>query len=140
LLCNGAAVSRITYSQLFAAIGTTWGVGDGSTTFNVPNLADYVTAGTGGALGALGAQVGSSTHAIAYLEMPAHNHVGSTGTVQVGSGGGGSIPTAANLSPITTNPVTLNIATAGGGVLNTSGQPMTIVQQTAIMQKIIRYE
>ena len=140
LLCNGAAVSRITYSQLFAAIGTTWGAGDGSTTFNVPNLADYVTAGTGGVLGALGAQVGSSTHAIAYLEMPAHNHVGSTGTVQAGSGGGGTIPTAANFSPTTTNPVTLNIATAGGGVLNTSGQPMTIVQQTAIMQKIIRYE
>ena len=38
LQCNGAAVSRTTYADLFAAIGTTWGAGDGSTTFNVPNF------------------------------------------------------------------------------------------------------
>jgi len=37
LACNGAAVSRTTYADLYAAIGTTWGVGDGSTTFNVPD-------------------------------------------------------------------------------------------------------
>jgi len=38
LKCNGAAVSRSTYATLFAAIGTTYGVGDGSTTFNLPEL------------------------------------------------------------------------------------------------------
>ena len=38
LLCDGSAVSRDTYSELFAAIGTTWGEGDGSTTFNLPDL------------------------------------------------------------------------------------------------------
>ena len=38
LLCDGQAVSRTDYSQLFATIGTYWGVGDGSTTFNIPNL------------------------------------------------------------------------------------------------------
>lgn len=38
LECDGAAVSRTTYAALFAVIGTTWGVGDGSTTFNVPDL------------------------------------------------------------------------------------------------------
>lgn len=38
LECSGAAVSRTTYAALFAAIGTTWGVGDGSTTFNLPDL------------------------------------------------------------------------------------------------------
>ena len=38
LLCNGAAVSRTPYAALFAAIGTTYGTGDGSTTFNLPNL------------------------------------------------------------------------------------------------------
>lgn len=37
LLCNGAAISRTTYAALFALIGTTFGVGDGSTTFNLPN-------------------------------------------------------------------------------------------------------
>jgi microcystin-dependent protein len=38
LLCNGAAVSRTTYSDLFAVISTTYGTGNGSTTFNVPDL------------------------------------------------------------------------------------------------------
>lgn len=38
LLCDGAAVSRTTYASLFTAIGTTWGAGDGSTTFNLPDM------------------------------------------------------------------------------------------------------
>ena len=38
LLCDGSAVSRTTYDDLFAAIGTTYGIGDGETTFNLPNL------------------------------------------------------------------------------------------------------
>tara|TARA_R100000808_G_scaffold134_1_gene989 strand:+ start:22265 stop:22708 length:444 start_codon:yes stop_codon:yes gene_type:complete len=38
LLCNGAAVSRTTYAKLFTVIGTHYGAGDGSTTFNVPDL------------------------------------------------------------------------------------------------------
>lgn len=45
LLCAGQAVSRATYADLFTAIGTTWGVGDGSTTFNLPDLRGRVTAG-----------------------------------------------------------------------------------------------
>ena len=59
LLCDGAAVSRTTFADLFAVIGTTYGVGDNSTTFNVPNLQGkmpqgfdgntYNLAGTGGA-------------------------------------------------------------------------------------------
>ena len=46
LLCNGAAVSRSTYSRLFAKIGTKYGSGNGSTTFNLPNLNDRVLQGT----------------------------------------------------------------------------------------------
>ena len=42
LLCDGSAVSRSAYAALFAAIGTTYGSGDGSTTFNLPNLTDRV--------------------------------------------------------------------------------------------------
>ena len=45
LLCNGAAVSRTTYANLFSKIGTYWGAGDGSTTFNVPDLRDRVIQG-----------------------------------------------------------------------------------------------
>ena len=47
LWCNGAAVSRTTYSGLFTAIGTTYGVGDGATTFNVPNFKDRFVIGKG---------------------------------------------------------------------------------------------
>ena len=56
LICNGAAVSRTTYKRLFEVIGTTYGTGDGSTTFNLPNLIDKfimgsTSAGTGKAAG-----------------------------------------------------------------------------------------
>ena len=48
LACDGSAVSRtVTYSALFAAISTTWGVGDGSSTFNVPDLEGAFLRGTG---------------------------------------------------------------------------------------------
>lgn len=47
LLCNGAAVSRTTYAALYAAIGTIYGSGDGSTTFNLPNLTDKFIQGSG---------------------------------------------------------------------------------------------
>jgi len=62
LACDGTAVSRTTYAGLFASIGTTWGVGDGSTTFNLPQLggrilrgAGAITDGQGGDTVALGA-------------------------------------------------------------------------------------
>lgn len=48
LYCDGSAVSRTTYSELFAAIGTIYGAGDGSTTFNVPDLRGYFLRGDGG--------------------------------------------------------------------------------------------
>ena len=47
LLCNGQAVSRTTYASLFNAISTTWGVGDGSTTFNVPDMRESSPYGAG---------------------------------------------------------------------------------------------
>lgn len=53
LLCNGVPVSRATYPALFAAIGTTYGAGDGSTTFNVPDLCGRVPVGVDGSAGRL---------------------------------------------------------------------------------------
>ena len=47
LLCDGSAISRTTYSALFAAIGTLYGVGDGSSTFNLPNFIDRIPQGKG---------------------------------------------------------------------------------------------
>lgn len=47
LICDGSAVSRTTYPNLFAAIGTTWGSGNGTTTFNIPDLQGYFLRGSG---------------------------------------------------------------------------------------------
>jgi microcystin-dependent protein len=47
LLCDGSEVSRTTYAALFAAISTTWGAGNGSNTFNLPNFSGRTTVGTG---------------------------------------------------------------------------------------------
>lgn len=47
LACDGSAVSRTTYSALFSAISTTWGTGDGSTTFNIPDLRNAFLRGVG---------------------------------------------------------------------------------------------
>lgn len=46
LVCNGGEISRTTYAKLFAVIGTTYGSGDGSTTFNLPNLTDRFLQGS----------------------------------------------------------------------------------------------
>jgi len=83
LLCNGTAVSRTTYAALFAILGTTFGVGDNSTTFNLPNYTNRVPVGAGGlyAMGATGgskdATVVSHTHtatATSTVNDPGHNH------------------------------------------------------------------
>lgn len=73
LLCNGAAYSREEYPELFAAIGTIYGEGDGQTTFNVPNLATRVPVGTGEGYG-LGATGGEAEHTLTVAEMPSHAH------------------------------------------------------------------
>lgn len=79
LACNGAAVSRTTYSALFAVIGTTYGAGDGSTTFNVPTWNDgrftRATGGNAAAQGVLQAQlVGTHGHTASTAAGGAHTH------------------------------------------------------------------
>lgn len=75
LLCDGRAVSRTTYAALFGVIGTTFGVGDGSTTFNLPDLKGRspMGAGTGSGLTAraLGAKLGEELHLLTEAELPA---------------------------------------------------------------------
>lgn len=60
LLCNGDAVSRTTYSRLFGIIGTTFGIGDGTTTFNVPVTKNRVIYGADAGVAAGNADVGSA--------------------------------------------------------------------------------
>jgi microcystin-dependent protein len=77
LLCDGAAVSRTTYAALFAVISTTYGAGDGSTTFNLPSLKGKVPVGrdsADAAFNTMGLSGGAKTHTLDTSEMPVHTH------------------------------------------------------------------
>ena len=110
LLCYGQAISRATYAALFTAIGTVYGAGDGSTTFNLPDLrgrsisgvdnmggtaASRVTSGGSGVAGTtLGATGGAETVTLTQAQMPAHTHSapnpGGAASATSGSGSGGN--------------------------------------------------
>jgi microcystin-dependent protein len=77
LLCDGSAVSRTTYAALFAVISTTYGAGDGATTFNLPNLKGRIPVGrdvTQTEFDVLGETGGAKTHTLTTNEIPAHAH------------------------------------------------------------------
>lgn len=90
LLCAGAAVSRSTYAALFAVIGTTFGVGDGSTTFNVPNYTNRMPYGTTLAAtgGSADAVVVSHTHTATSTDA-GHSHNSANNNFMVNYSGGG---------------------------------------------------
>jgi len=116
LECDGAAVSRSTYAALFAVIGTTYGVGDGSTTFNVPDLTDRTVvnksntknlAQTGGAntvtpTGNISGSTGSTT--LTTTQIPSHLHSG--GSMGRAADGGAATSPAASA---------MNTGSTGGG-------------------------
>lgn len=96
LLCAGQAVSRSTYAILFAAIGTTYGTGDGSTTFNLPDLRGRVPAGLDNMNGTdagrldwantLGTNGGEQKHTMTLAELVAHTHTTDSPVNFAGSG------------------------------------------------------
>jgi len=73
LLCNGAAVSRTTYAALYAVYGTTFGVGDGTTTFNIPDFSGKMPIGVNGTY-ALASTGGAATTTISSANLPSHTH------------------------------------------------------------------
>jgi microcystin-dependent protein len=124
LLCSGAAVSRTTYAALFAILGTTFGAGDGSTTFNLPNYTDRMPIGSGtiAALAATGgskdAVVVSHTHTIT---DGGHSHsyggYGTYGSIGVSGSGVGLLQ---GYSPPNTASAVTGISVNTAGVSGTN--------------------
>ena len=139
LLSYGQAISRSTYATLFAAIGTTYGVGDGATTFNVPDLrgrlvagqddmggtsADRLTGQSGGVNGdTLGASGGAETHTLTPGELP----TAATYQRQTSNGGQGGVSS----SGLAQNPAYIPLVGANDEAHNN-------VQPTIILNYIIK--
>lgn len=79
LMCNGGTVSRITYANLFAVVGTRYGAGDGATTFNLPDFRGRALIGSGQGSGltlrSLGDDVGEESHILTVPELAGHTHI-----------------------------------------------------------------
>ncbi len=162
LFAAGQAVSRSTYATLFGVLGTRYGSGDGSTTFNLPDLRGRVTAGkddmngtaanrlTSGGAGiagtTLGASGGAQTHTLTTAQMPNHghsvidpSHTHPWGNKAAGySMQGGNVGSYAQTSPGSSDLYTeasftgISIQNSGGGGAHNNVQP------TIIMNKIIK--
>lgn len=138
LLCDGSAVSRTTYADLFTIIGTTFGVGNGSTTFNLPNFNDrmpigagnlYSLAATGGSKDAI---VISHTHTASVTDN-GHSHLTNTAGLTIpwaasgtdqngGSGYGPPASTSVRTSANTAN-INVSISTTGSSGTNANLPP-----------------
>jgi len=146
LECDGSAVSRTTYSALFAIVGTTYGSGDGSSTFNLPDLQDNVIIGksnnkalgsTGGANATANAGniAGSTANAtLSTGQLPSHSHPGKS------PGPGFAGPTGSNLG--TTGGNSGNAGGSGGHSHNMSatftGDSTSVVQPYLTIIYIIK--
>jgi len=121
LLCNDAAVSRSTYARLFAVIGTGYGAGDGSSTFNVPDLRDKVPLGKGANNDTLGTTTGSAA-ASSVLASASKTGVttaaSNTGTANTGTGNTGTGNTATGTTD--DNTATTAASNTGTGTTGTA--------------------
>ena len=130
LICDGSEVSRETYSNLFNVIGTTYGTGDGSTTFNLPNISGRTPVGIFNNdvdFNALGKTGGSKSISLAMNNLPWHK-------LSILVAGGSDSPAG------------LNYSTSGGSwnsnfseVIGENQQPISVLQPYITLNYIIKY-
>jgi microcystin-dependent protein len=161
VLASGQAISRTTFIDLFSVLGTAYGNGDGSTTFNVPDLRGRITAGQDNMGGSaanritvaggnfdgtvLGGSGGLQNHVQTVAELAAHNHtitdpghthsytLTNTNNIILTASGGSTANTGASASTTGSSATGITINNNG------SSSPMTILQPTTITTKIIYF-
>ena len=126
LLCDGSAVSRTTYANLFSVLGTKCGVGDGSTTFNLPNIKGRSLVGVDPDdtdFNVVGKTGGEKEHTLTVDEIPSHHHdVGWDYEGAAGSGHG------TLLRPQWINPQNqYDTSDTGGGQAHNNLQPYIVM-------------
>lgn len=130
VLCDGRAISRSTYATLFTLINTTYGVGNGSTTFNIPDLRGRTLVAVDGAAArltandALGNASGEEKHTLTETEMPSHTHPAATGGGFAQFSGAGALASGSAI-PGQTQTAT---GSAGSGVAHNNMQPYLVAQ------------
>ncbi len=147
LNCDGSLISRTTYARLFETIGTTYGAGDGSTTFKLPDLRGRTSVGAGAGSGltsrTLAATGGEETHLLSESEMPTHTHIQDVHSHSqlLSNTGGGAIAVKYDATATTaiasayaaSTSVTATNQNTGGGTAHNNMQPYTV------LNKIIKY-
>ncbi|MFM2091072.1 MAG: Microbacterium phage TinyTimothy [Planctomycetota bacterium] len=142
LVCDGRAVSRTTYAALFARLGTSWGAGNGSTTFNIPDLQGRVPIGAGTGSGLTARTVsqsgGAETHTLTENQMPNHGHpfrasYTSQASPQTQTTGGFPTTTTGDAAqPAHTGSAQPNqgqqIGGTGGGAAHNNMQPFAVIR------------
>lgn len=148
LVCDGSAVSRTTYAELFKVIGTNYGAGDGTTTFNLPNKKGKLSVGLDSSdtdFNTIGKTGGEKTHTITEAEMPNHKHtiynVNSGGPIEVTQGYGLTFEQDA---PFKTWGAYANMNTTGGDQPHNNLQPyevdcwiIKVFQSAGVVAKVV---
>ncbi len=120
MICDWTAISRTTYSVLFALIGTTYGVWNGTTTFNIPNLKGKVVVGVNSSdteFDTIWETWWAKTHTLAESEIPSHSH-----NYDVHNGWGGGLRPIQNTTG-SSSATTGSTNTAGWGWAHNNLQP-----------------